>query len=389
MIDKVRIESFKSLAEAEIDLGLFNVFIGPNGSGKSNLLEALGVLSAAANGRVDDEALLRRGVRPGVPALYKTSFAGSTVKNAINLEASSAQVKYRVGLHNPLVNPRPSWTFKTESLTVDGERVFGSSPRSKTRLNPSAGLLALKAVEFAENSPQDIFTRTLQEYAIFSPTTPTLRGLVTDPQPRNPIGLNGGRLAEAYGGLLSTQSKSDVSAARRSLVDWVDQISVRAPDDLVSSSVSAPRRSLVFRDKYMAAGRNELTAYDASEGALYVLFALVLCFHPAAPSTFAIDNFDHALNPLLARRLTSEMSNWILSNGTRQVLLTAHNPLILDGLPLRDDRVRLFTVARTVKGRTSVRRVEVTPRMQEMVDTDGWTLSRMWTTGHLGGVPNL
>ncbi len=32
-------------------------------AGKSNLLEALGVLSAAVSGRVDDEALLRRGVR--------------------------------------------------------------------------------------------------------------------------------------------------------------------------------------------------------------------------------------------------------------------------------------------------------------------------------------
>lgn len=389
MIDSVRIEAFKSLAETEIALSRFNVFIGANGSGKSNLLEALGVLSAAANGRVDDEALLRRGVRPGVPALYKTSFAGSKMKNAINLEANSDGIRYRVGLYNPSSKPKPSWSYKTESL-VDGTiKVLGASPRSKTRLNPSAGLLALKAVEFPEGSGLEQFTQRLQNYAIFSPTTPTLRGLVADPQPRDPVGLNGGRLAEAYGELLRSGAQTDVAAARRELVDWVDRISVRAPNDLVSSSVTAPRRSLVFRDRYMAVGRNELTAYDASEGALYVLFALVLCFHPSAPSMFAIDNFDQALNPLLARRLTFEMSKWVLSDDTRQVLLTAHNPLILDGLPLHDDRVRLFTVARTSKGRTIVRRVEVTPRMQQMVDDEGWTLSRMWTTGHLGGVPNI
>jgi AAA15 family ATPase/GTPase len=76
MIEKIEIRSFKSLDSTEVELGKLNVFIGSNGSGKSNFLEAIGVLSAAANGRVYDEALLHRGVRPGVPKLYKSSFQG-------------------------------------------------------------------------------------------------------------------------------------------------------------------------------------------------------------------------------------------------------------------------------------------------------------------------
>ena len=47
MITKIAIESFKSLERVEVELGRVNVFIGANGSGKSNLLEAIGVLSAA------------------------------------------------------------------------------------------------------------------------------------------------------------------------------------------------------------------------------------------------------------------------------------------------------------------------------------------------------
>jgi AAA15 family ATPase/GTPase len=66
MITKIRIESFKSIENAAIELGNLNVFIGANGSGKSNLLEAIGVLSAAADGKVTDQTLLQRGVRPGV-----------------------------------------------------------------------------------------------------------------------------------------------------------------------------------------------------------------------------------------------------------------------------------------------------------------------------------
>ena len=74
LINRLRIHSFKSIVNQDIPLGLVNVFIGANGSGKSNTLEALGVLSAAASGRVDDESLTYRGVRAGVPRLYKSAF---------------------------------------------------------------------------------------------------------------------------------------------------------------------------------------------------------------------------------------------------------------------------------------------------------------------------
>ena len=43
---------------------------GANGSGKTVLLEAIGMLSAALNGRVDNSALQGRGVRLGTPQLY-------------------------------------------------------------------------------------------------------------------------------------------------------------------------------------------------------------------------------------------------------------------------------------------------------------------------------
>src|SRR5690242_21073363 len=44
----------------KLSLGQVNVFVGANGSGKSSLLEALGVLGAAADGRVDDTRLKER-----------------------------------------------------------------------------------------------------------------------------------------------------------------------------------------------------------------------------------------------------------------------------------------------------------------------------------------
>ncbi len=74
MIRTIQIDGFKSIASQTLELGRVNCFIGANGVGKSNILEAIGVLGAAASGRVDDESLQRRGVRAGMPRLYKAAF---------------------------------------------------------------------------------------------------------------------------------------------------------------------------------------------------------------------------------------------------------------------------------------------------------------------------
>jgi predicted ATPase len=136
----------------------------------------------------------------------------------------------------------------------------------------------------------------------------------------------------------------------------------------------------------MADGRNYLSGYDASEGALYVLFMAALVHHSLAPSVFAVDNFDHALNPRLAKALTRDLCTWVLSAEKQQLLLTSHNPLVLDGLPLGDDRVRLFTVQRTNSGKTSVSRVEVGESLIESAEK-GVSLSQQWVMGTFGGVP--
>src|ERR1700722_17936330 len=89
MLTQFSVKSFKSLLDVTVDLGSVNVFVGANGSGKSNLLEAIGILGAAASGRVNDESLAHRGVRPGLPALYKSSFQNTDIPLSISLAANN------------------------------------------------------------------------------------------------------------------------------------------------------------------------------------------------------------------------------------------------------------------------------------------------------------
>ena len=65
----------------------------------------------------------------------------------------------------------------------------------------------------------------------------------------------------------------------------------------------------------------------------------------------------------------------------KQVILTTHNPAVLDGLDLQDENQRLFVVRRNDEGYTKAKRIQYNPK-REM------KLSELWTNGYIGGLPD-
>ncbi|MEZ5450235.1 MAG: AAA family ATPase [Thiolinea sp.] len=397
IIRKFKVNGFKSLLQTTpIELGRVNCFIGANGVGKSNVLEALGVLSAAANGVVNDESLTHRGVRAGLPRLYKSSFMSEDTPPHIGLDTESDNgASYRVSLLNPLETPEPSWSYKTEFLTDGQEGIISQGVRSShVNLDPAKGLAALKMVELSPENAAANLMKTLQNYAIYCPNTPVLRGTSPDQQSRRPVGLSGGQLAYGFESLhkhLATKGDDGESLLDSvlDLIDWVADIEVTSQaGHLLSPTVPRTRNVIKFTDRFMKKSRNELTAYDASEGALYVLFTALLCLLPDAPKVFAIDNLDQALNPRLLARMVRNLSGWLQASGeNRQILFTAHNPAVLDGLDLTDPEIRLFAVERNNYGLTQIRRIELSETLRSQ--NHDYPLSRLWIMGHLGAVPNV
>lgn len=392
------IQDFKSLKDISMDAGNFNVIVGSNGSGKSALLEAIGVLSAAVSGEVSDATLISRGVRVGTPALYKSSFKKQKIANTIKFKVKDKQnIRYQVHLANPLEKPKPKWTYFSEKLVDNELKIFGRSNATKYEIpslpsvsvDAERGLLSfLQGVNQQETSFQkaNALYNLLKEYKIYTPYTTFLRGLAADPAQADPIGLNGGRLAEAVADLLGEDTFGTLDIDELyNLIDWAIDIKVAPPNkNILSSSVPSPQKTIRFTDIHMRENRAELTAYDASEGSLYILFILTLALHPDAPSIFSIDNFDQALHPRLARQLTALFSTIILEQN-KTCFLTTHNPLVLDGLNLKDDRIRLFSIDRDSEGISILRRVELN---DELINED-LPLSQLWIMGRLGGVPNL
>jgi len=195
-------------------------------------------------------------------------------------------------------------------------------------------------------------------------------------------------LAEAFDFVQKSRSEQTIDRVLE-LVDWVSDISSSdVAGDLLSPVVPRSKYVLKFTDRFMAPSRNTLTAYDASEGALYVLFAAVLCLSQSSPRLFAIDNLDQALNPRLIARLVARLPEWLKSSSEdRQLLFTAHNPAVLDGLDLSDDEVRLFAVERNSEGYTVVRRIVLSEELRKL--NAQYPLSRLWMMGNLGAVPSV
>lgn len=376
------------MVDVTVRLGRVNVFIGANGSGKSNLLEAFGLGSAALSGQVDDESIRRRGVRLGVPSLYKTSLAGVKVPQHVSLEFEGdfgGPCQYSVSLNNPIASPDKQWRFKHERLEDEQGRIGMSSPGSEA-YDDRRSLVALQLATTARQSPRSRIADALLGYAIFSANTPVLRGVEPDSLSREPVGLSGGGLPGAVQSVLRNGGRERLEGLLEQ-VDWCDSVDLGAASEVpISPGVPQQREVLRFVDRYMQRARNVLSGYDASEGVLYLLFAGVLALHANAPQVFAIDNFDQALSPRLARALSRWFGDVVRERAASQVLITTHNPLVLDGLPLLDDSVRLFAVDRDLAGRTVVNRVEVSPQMLER-SRSGTPLSQQWVMGHLGGVP--
>ena len=391
-LKRISVGNFKSLYDTSFEPGKINVFIGANGSGKSTVLEAIGLLSAAMTDRVDAASLQRRGVRLSVPTLYKSNFKDIKRKKPtidLSLEWNDGDTAHDFQYDVHLTTPTDTdyWKYHSEAFFQDGVQKWGRSNASRQQSNNYIGFFLIDDDKDLENGRK--IARALSNYGIFQPNTMTLRGTIPDPSQSSPLGLNGGRLAESIKELLSTVD-DDVMFGDifmddvLDMIDWASSISVNAPKkNNINANIPTTRQVIEFADRYMKDSA-QFTGYDASEGALYVLFMLTLAMHPQGPSIFSVDSFDHALNPHLAKKMTEVFCQEIIKNG-KTAFLTTHSPLVLDGLDITNDDIRLFAVDRNSKGHSQITRITVSPELL----AEGQSLSRLWINGRLGGVPTL
>lgn len=359
MIETITVKNFKSITDMTLSLGNVNVFIGANGSGKSNILEAIAMVAAERSAQIEVNSMIQKGIRIAKPDLMISSFYGQPSNSTINVNISGTEgerIKYAV------TNLAPEDIYSTWNAPW------------------STGARRGNIKEAVEKT--DKLREYLSKYLIYSLSINALRGLTSDSL-QYPLGLNG----EGLDVLLNNIPKEEIMQIKESAKDyisWIEDIFFDSEEiyKMQGYKLGRSKSNLYFRDKFMQKKNNLFSAENANEGALELLFYLTLFISRKTPDFFAIDNIENGLNPRLCRFLMKKICELAVKNG-KQVLITTHNPAILDGLNLNDVSQRLYVVTRNDEGKTQAKRIQT----KEQTGEQRMMLSEMWMKGLIGGVP--
>ena len=427
MLRNISIQRFKSIRDAELQFGRVNLFIGTNGSGKSNFLEAIGLVSACFSTGITAPDLAKKGIRQSRPALIKSAHKNMKIPQTLELVARlDDSIEYKCNL--TARDGDDSLRFHSESCTFYGEGQFGRSGngdrvRGRQLPRPASKNRGLWDQTKASTDFPSVLLDELDEFSrfrIYSPQTDYLRGVKPSTIYDEPIGLHGEGLPEAvrdiikqYGGVRrgyegeertfakSTREITSLTLDLAFLPGWTRSFRVGSIDpDLVPPELdSSASNMLYFIDQFMHERRNTLSAYDSSEGTLFLLFMAVILCHEDAPRVFGVDNVDSALNPFLTRtlieaviKLSQKVSESSSSVGVKQTFLTSHNPTSIDAFDIFDDEQRVFVVYRDERGLTKCDRLAPAKGMTRddwARKSGGKSLSQMWVTGQIPHINGL
>ncbi|RDB05894.1 AAA family ATPase [Runella aurantiaca] len=374
MVQQVTIENFKSIQSLTLELGRVNVFIGENGSGKSNILEAIAMGSAAGENKLDNEFLSSRGIRRSEPQSMRSGFEKKNLKKDIKINitriAPYHQLSFKLRNTNEIYS---KWEREIDS--IEGFATAFAQIDEKKLSDPS--IIKFKNDTYITNQILwEKFWNDFHDFLIYSPENYFLRRFEDESQIM-PLGIRGEGLFKLIS-ILNEEKPEQFQKIRKNLalIDWFEGFEI--PNDLRFTE-----RRIRIKDRFLEEGLAYFDQHSSNEGFLYLLFYFSLFISDYTPKFFAIDNIDNAMNPKLASRLVQQLTQ-LAKEHDKQVIMTTHNPAVLDGLDLKDDEQRLFVISRNKLGHTKALRIthKPTPEGQEPV-----RLSEQFLRGYIGGLP--
>ncbi|MCU0288905.1 MAG: AAA family ATPase [Acidobacteria bacterium] len=382
LIREIIIKNFKSIAELRLELGRFNVLIGENGSGKTNILEAIALGSAAAANKLDNEFLSSRGIRVTGPELMRSAFDPKTENKEISLAYITDKGKAIFNLKNDN-QPYSKWVdverekTKKKLLRLLKDQIEKHSASKDNKLKN----LDIEELDKKLNTPLDSAIQermdkmALSIFIIYSPENTSLRIFEQEGQIL-PLGIKGEGLFKLIKTLLLAKDKKPIMEIKENLklFDWFDDFNL-------PEMASANEFVLRIKDRFLSSQLNEFDQRSANEGFLFLLFYLSLFISKDTPVFFAIDNLEASFNPKLCVEVSKILIR-LCKEKKKQVIVTTHNPSILDGLNLHDPEERLFVIKRNTNGQTIAKRINKKPEAESPVK-----LSEAWTRGYIGGLP--
>lgn len=401
MITKIEVKNFKSYLEGVLPFASLTVLIGANASGKSNIIEALRLLTIIAKGE-------RLSFLGNTPQQSENPFRGE-VKNLLYRGETSLQIACEV-----TTEEFKGWNrFEIElgfgndgDIHVTQEKIAGPTstvPLYQITSEPQgAGSdVFVEYNNFARggkkpkivcSSQMAIFTQLLSDIR-FRPenqesreTIPRitekyvdwLKGIVfLEPEPNAMrfYGHKSDRILDKRGENLSgvLYNLCQNSDTKAEVLDFVKSLPEQDIEDI--GFIETPRGEVMLQ--LTETFGDTSTPYDAttlSDGTLRVLSVAAILLSAPEQSIVVIEEIDNGVHPNRAESLLKRISNIARSRDLR-VLISSHNPALLDALPDEAVPETVFCYRSPKDGSSQLVRLRDLPDYPELI--------AQGTVGHL------
>ncbi|KOR36088.1 ATPase [Planktothricoides sp. SR001] len=356
MITEIELKDFKSYKSATLHLGRLTVLIGANASGKSNVIEALRILSRIATG--ERLVLLRNPQKKGdnffrgnvehLGYRGKQNFQLACLTNHPDWERFEIQLVLSSSNHLQVTQERiTSSTSKVPLYEITSEPQGAGSDIFVSYNNFARGG---KKTSRVCSSHMAVFTQILSEIRFRPENTKSreiipkvcdkyvrwLSGIVfLEPEPSlmREYGYKTDFILREKGQKLSgviynlCQSKT----SKQAVLDFVCSLPEQNIEDI--SFLETPRGEVMLQLTETFGGL--ATPYDAarlSDGTLRVLSIAAVLLSAPQESLVVIEEIDNGVHPSRASALLSRMAE-IARKRNLRILISSHNPALLDALP--------------------------------------------------------
>jgi predicted ATPase len=381
-ITRLAVKGFRSLKDVVWTPGKLNVLIGPNGGGKTNLLKALEMLSASAQGELSRYVQREGGMEPLV-------WDGGANRIEVDCECESwddgviLTFYYKLGisrlagtanyviLHESLSgidrnrseDPKPcllldqrvgegSFLSGSEEVKTLSHDILNSKETSLSMLSGVAPLTHHFISGLKSWTTFDGNTRLMREPALVS------RERHVDPGGENFIAA----LHTAYSS--DRDFKREINLAMKAAFgDEFEELTFPPAED----------RRIQLRVRWRSL-KHEQSAADLSDGTLRFLFLLTVLAMPTRPGVIAVEEPENGLHPSMLPIIAEFAAE---ASRTSQVIFTTHSQTFLDAIGKQDVTV---TVAESAAGETKLKNLSGDALKYWL---DEFTLGEVYRTGQL------
>jgi predicted ATPase len=335
MLERIHIENYKCLRDVTVELGDFTILIGPNDSGKSSFLEVVQTFGKLVRQKYTD--LLGGDHSPSNLVWRKD------VRRNIVMEAAgrSSEQRFVYRLEIPLDQQSPR-----ESLEWDGKKLFwteeATAARTPAPYAPGARVVVLSTgqrqpVQAGVYLQQFVRQHQANSAAVAEALTSSLEyrfDLAELPRPSVPqpgivLDASGSNLAAVLDVLQNLPNRSAFEALQKSLHDAIPNLS-----GIVFPPASQPPGAKALEFILSGNGQPPVTipASLASGGALLLTAFLTLAY-TQTPGLLLFEEPENGLHPYRLQwvlDILRKMNRGEVGNRKRQIILTTHNPLLLN-----------------------------------------------------------